>query len=85
MDPRVLIVDQSLMPNLLGALEGGWGEAAARRERRTVNMMEMFERESLKEVCAELSLFSADLGAHIEICSSAPSVPMFHCWVKQSP
>lgn len=48
-------------------------------------MMEMLERESLKEVCAELSLFSADLDAHTEMCSSAPSVPMFHCWVKQSP
>lgn len=50
-----------------------------------MNTTEMLERGSLKEGCAELSLLSADLNAHIDICSSAPFVPTSHCWVEQSP
>lgn len=50
-----------------------------------MNTTEMLKRGSLKEGCAELSLLSADLNAHIDICSSAPFVPTSHCWVEQSP
>ena len=41
-----------------------------------MNTTEMLERGSLKEGCAELSLLSADLNAHIDICSLRADVPL---------